>query len=103
MFVTDPPDISLREIITALDAQSPRTLSFPTGCIPYPLRVVSLVSLVSLLLQNRSIRDNIVCMRKTKDTRIHKGSFKIFDFKIWEKRYPFFLSAIFSLVIPLEG
>ena len=40
MFVTDPPDTMyplypfLREIITALDAQSPCTLSFPTGCIP---------------------------------------------------------------------
>ena len=68
------------------DFQKGSIPDFQKGSIPYPLSLI-FKRVVSL------IRDNIVCMRKTKDTRIHKGC--------EGKRA--FLSAIISLVIPLEG
>ena len=59
MFVTDPPDTSypvLREIITALDAQSPCTLSFPMGCIPLPslLQNISIPVLLKSFILKKS-------------------------------------------------
>ena len=65
MFVTDPPDTMyplypfLREIITALDAQSPCTLSFATGCIPLPflLQNISIPVLLKSFILKKSKKD----------------------------------------------